>query len=177
LSNLFFPGKFIHGLTYVGEQKGRVMAPEGIRRDVIEAVGPGVMMNSLDFIVDKHISRLAVLRPRLTAAERQSVMKQLFGYMGRDYDMSFNFKSDRRLCCTEVIYHLFDGRGPIQFKLVKRLGLKTLSADDILNNALSSPASGLDVVCVLDEKRGSRGKRALLLTGRAAADHLRRLLK
>jgi len=176
LSNLFFGGKFIHGITYVGETAGSLTPSAVGPLDLIEAVAPEVAMNSLHYIVDGYISRMAVVRPRLTPQQRQEVMAQLRQYMGRDYDLAFNFRDERRLCCTEVIYHLLDGRGPIQFKLVKRLGLMTLSADDILSYALASEANGLDVVCVLDEKSGSKGKQAILLTGAAASEHLRRLL-
>ncbi len=176
LTNLFFPGKFIHGLMYVGNVRDRVPAPEGSRLDLVEATGGGVILNSLDFIVGKHVSRLVVLRPMLSAQDAQAVMDQLLGYMGRDYDMSFDFKSDRRLCCTEVPYHLFMGHGDFNFKLKKRMGLMTLTADDMIKTALVSESNGLDVICLLDEKRGSRGRKAVLLTGSAAVDHLRRMM-
>jgi len=177
LTNLFFPGKFIHGLMYVGNVRDRVPAPEGSRLDLVEATGGGVILNSLDFIVGKHISRLVVLRPNLSATDSKAVMDQLLGYMGRDYDMSFDFKNDSRLCCTEVPYHLFAGRGDFNFKLKKRVGLMTLTADDMINTALASESNGLDVVCLLDEKRNSRGRKAVLLTGSAAVDHLQRMME
>ena len=176
LTNLFFPGKFIHGLMYVGNMRERVPAQEGSNLDLVEATGGGVVLNSLDFITGKRISRLVILRPRLSQQDAQNVMDQLLGYMGREYDMSFDFKSDRRLCCTEVPYHLFAGRGNFEFKLKKRVGLMTLTADDIIKTALASESNGLDVVCLLDEKRGTRGRKALLLTGSAAVDHLRRMM-
>ena len=174
LTNLVFPGKFIHGLIYVGDTRDRVPAPDGSRLDLIEATGGGVIMNSLDFITGRHISRLAVLRPRLSATERQDVLDKLFGYMGRDYDMAFDFLDDKKLCCTEIPYHLFDGMGEIKFRLVKRVGLKTLTADDMVKTALR-PSGGIDVICVLDEK-GGRGRKAILLKGDIAAAHLRKML-
>jgi len=175
LTNLVFPGKFIHGLIYVGEAQDRVPAPDGSRLDLVEATGNGVIMNSLDFITGKHISRMAVLRPQISESESAVVMAKLSSYMGRDYDMAFDFVSDKKLCCTEVAYHLFDGIGGIDFKLKKRMGIKSLTADDIIRTALQS-GSVIDVVCVLDEK-GGRGRKAQLLTGDAAAKHLRKMLR
>jgi hypothetical protein len=84
LTNLFLPGKFKHGLTYIGEPAGRsAHAPAGSRYDLVEAVGDGVILNSLDFILGDQINRLAVVRPRLTDAERESALAKLNGYMGR----------------------------------------------------------------------------------------------
>jgi hypothetical protein len=161
---------------YVGNMRDRVSAPEGSKLDLVEATGGGVVLNSLDFITGKHISRLVVLRPRLSLQAAQNVMDQLLGYMGREYDMSFDFKSDRRLCCTEVPYHLFAGRGDFEFKLKKRVGLMTLTADDMIKIRFASKFNGLDLVCLLDEKRGTRGHKDLLLTGSVAVDHLRRMI-
>jgi hypothetical protein len=118
---------------------------------------------------------MAVLRPQISESERAAVMAKLSSYMGRDYDMAFDFISDKKLCCTEVAYHLFDGVGGIDFKLKKRMGIKSLTADDIIKTALISDGV-INVVCVLDEK-GGRGRKAQLLTGEAAALHLRKMLK
>jgi hypothetical protein len=176
LFNMFLREPFIHAITYVGPEGGN---PETKKRnpDLVEAVSAGVIRSSLNRVIgERSIGRLAVLRPRLDADARQLVRDQLFTYTGRKYDLRFDFSSDRRLCCTEVVYHTLDGRGAIEFNPVKRMGLKTVSAGDILKVALAPDRDAFDVICVLDKKRGRGVKQtAMLLTGNAAVDHLRGL--
>ncbi len=178
LTNLVFPGKFKHGMTYVGEQAALdTHATAGSRFDVIEAVMPSVTQNSLDYILGAHINRLAVIRPRFTDTERAAAFAKLFGYMGRPYDLAFNFKSDARLCCMEVAHHVINGRGGVRFSLVKRMGLMTLSADDILGQTVTTATSGTDLVLLIDAKPKGRKGQAIVLTGAPAAAHARHLLE
>jgi hypothetical protein len=96
--------------------------------------------------------------------------------MGRSYDLAFNFGNASRLCCTEVHHHVFNGRGPVRLKLVKRMGLMTLSADDILGQTVTSDSSGTDLILVVDAKPGRKKNEAVVLAGAAAAERIRTLL-
>ena len=79
--------------------------------------------------------------------------------LGKPYDYDFDFNQPQRIVCTEVIYRMYHHRGSLDFDLVKRLGRWTLSADDIMSQAL--------VALVETKDRGSAPLQpvALALTG------------
>ena len=105
ISDVFIPGIFKHGITYVGSPAQRVGAglktaclpivaeperksfdlhisqeflPGGENADIIEAVAEGVIFNNLAKIMDTHINRLLVLRPILTEEERTEFLAGVF---------------------------------------------------------------------------------------------------
>ena len=127
VSDVFIPGKFKHGMTYVGTQSAG-----NTSRDLIEAVAEGVKYSDLDHILDTHINRLLVLRPRLSTAEREEFLVEISRYLGDSYDFQFDFADASRQVCTELIYRGLQGRGGIEFELTQRAGHPTLSADDIV---------------------------------------------
>jgi hypothetical protein len=181
MSNLFLPGVFKHGLVYVGagavrgeldvdaaaaewpeERRARLAAdwavaqlPGGGTADLIEAVAEGVVFNSLDRLARGQVARLAVLRPRVSEAERAGSLARTFLLLGNAYDFDFDFVDGSRHCCTEVIYRALHGVGPIAFELVPRAGVQTLSADDILKQQLRREGpSGFSVVAMAEAGSG-----------------------
>ncbi len=181
LSNLFLPGVFKHGIVYVGNDLQRDTleirhnwkdVPR--RQTLIEAVGKGVVWNDLDAIVGDKITRMAVLRPRLSSEERLAYLQGVYDYLGRPYDLRFDFTCSKRLCCTELIYHTLDGRGGIQFPMVTRFGMPTLAGDDILNYYLSTPDGPLSMVFLGVPEPGSHA--GTVLSGADADSRLRMLL-
>ncbi len=165
ISDVFIPGMFKHGITYVGSPAQRagaglktdslsiVAAPErkrfdlhiaqeflpgGENADIIEAVAEGVIFNNLAKIMDTHINRLLVLRPILNDAERIEFLAGVFSYLGDEYDFYFDFADASRQVCTEVHYRTLDGKGGITFTLTERGGHETLSADDIVHYHLET---------------------------------------
>jgi hypothetical protein len=68
---------------------------------VIEAISPGVSLTSLEYSAT--CDSLAVLRPRLSRADRAAAVVRAMRYQGRPYDYSFDFVSDRSLVCTELV--------------------------------------------------------------------------
>ena len=48
--------------------------PSGHEADLIEAVAEGVVFNSLEYLLSSNVSRLVVLRPRLTTQERCALL-------------------------------------------------------------------------------------------------------
>jgi hypothetical protein len=184
--SMFLREPFVHGIVYVGDgnkltdgKGGSQFATRAKQTDTVEAVSIGVTQSALDHIMTKRkVARIAILRPRLEKEDIKEIFGHLATFVGRKYDLRFDFFDDRRLCCTEVIFHTFNGRGNIAFTPIKRLGLKTVSAGDILKVALAPDANAFDVICVLDSKSQKyREEKAMLLTGRAATDHLRRLMR
>jgi hypothetical protein len=68
---------------------------------VIEAHSPGVTLTSLH--CSAACDSLAVLRPRLSTADRAAAVVRAMRYHGRPYDYSFDFVSDQNLVCTELV--------------------------------------------------------------------------
>ena len=98
--------------------------------DVIEAVAEGVIFNNLEHLMDTHVNRFLVLRPKITAAERIHALMDIFRYLGASYDFSFSFADTSCVVCTEIMYHAFTGKGAIDFALVDHAGHLSLSADE-----------------------------------------------
>jgi hypothetical protein len=203
MSDVFIPGAFKHGITYVGspgqrEQAGlgaedlAAAAPDAHERlathvaqanlddaepaDMIEAVAEGVIFNNLTHIMDTHINRLLVLRPQLTEAERADFLIEVFSYLGEDYDFCFDFSDSTRQVCTEVIYRAMDGKGGITFALTVRGGHETLSADDIALYYLNEHPQAFQFVLYAEEDPAGADHEARILTGQAGIDRLRGLM-
>lgn len=68
---------------------------------VIEALSPGVCLTSLNYSAT--CDSLAILRPRLSKADRAAAVVRALRYFGRPYDYAFDFGSDQSLVCTELI--------------------------------------------------------------------------
>ncbi len=183
LSSLFFPGVFKHGIVYVGDELQREtlrierawrLAPR--RHDLIEAVGSGVIWNDLDRIVGDKVTLVAVLRPILTMEQRRTYLQGVYDFIGRPYDLRFDFICAKRLCCTEVIYHTLNGLGTIQFPMVQRFGMPTLSADDILKYHLADQGKAFELVFLGAPDPSSGGNAGSVMVGAEADSRLRVLL-
>jgi len=190
MSDIFIPGAFKHGITYIGTPEDRESMdlsadvltpderfdtqtlavnlqgsslPDGTRADMIEAVAEGVIFNDLEHIMDTHVNRMLVLRPRLSDAERAAFVVEVYSYLGDGYDFRFDFADASQQVCTEVIYRALNGKGSIDFALTARAGHETLSADDIANYHLDSEA--FDFVLLVETKPDSKNNEALVFVG------------
>lgn len=184
LSSLIFPGVFKHGIAYVGTAEQRQVI--GIQRrwkyskksdNLIEAVGPGVGFNDLTHIVDDSIGKIAVLRPKIGIEERKAYLQGVYDFLGRPYDLRFDFMDRSRLCCTEVIYHTLNNMGSIKFPMKQRIGRPTLSADDILLYYLKEPGVAFDLVLLAEPEPGKLGNNGVVHFGAEATERLKELLK
>lgn len=149
LSNAFLPGFWPHAILYLGpiEEWSSLRLPDGsklsedpwIRKNifpkyqghhnnhqlaVIEAVSEGVIFSSLD-----HSSRkdyIAVLRPTFPESEREGkiaqAIRQALKFHGRPYDFDFNYATDDKIVCTELIYRAYDPQ--INFGVQKNAPIK-----------------------------------------------------
>jgi len=203
ISDVFIPGIFKHGITYVGSPAQRVGAglktaslpivaepermsfdlhisqeflPGGENADIIEAVAEGVIFNNLAKIMDTHINRLLVLRPILTEEERTEFLAGVFSYLGDEYDFYFDFADSSRQVCTEVHYRTLNGKGGINFTLTERGGHETLSADDIVHYYTDTRPLQFELVLFADEKPGALNHQARVLTGVEAEQRLKELM-
>lgn len=203
VSDIFIPGAFKHAITYVGSSQDRQDAglsadhltwlpatereillesvavttlSSGQQADVIEAVGEGVIFNHIGYIMDTHINRLLVLRPKISSEQRTQALANVFLFLGDEYDFKFDFADASKQVCTEVIYRAFDGKDTIRFSLVKRAGRETLSADDIVHNYLAAPGKSFDFVLFAEEAPDSKEHRAEILAGDDGAGRLIKLM-
>jgi hypothetical protein len=203
MSNIFLPGSFKHGITYVGDTSARKetglvdnpkaliaginvkkleadfnteLLESGLKADVIEAVAEGVIFNSLDLLLDTHINRMVVLRPRLSTTEIKEALTITFALLGADYDFKFDFNDGSYLCCTEVIYRALNSRGDYNFDLVKRMGTLTLSADDILEYYIKNEYRPFDVMVYAEKDSSSEGNMASLYKGDKGLKQLKSLM-
>ena len=201
MSDVFIPGAFKHGITYIGtpynrESIGlsakvlppnerfdvekltanlqRSSLPDGNSADMIEAVAEGVIFNNLEQIMDTHVNRMLVLRPHLSGRERAAFLVEVFSYLGDGYDFRFDFADASMQVCTEVIYRAINGKGAIDFKLTERAGHETLSADDIANYHLDSEA--FDFVLFVEKNPDSKTNEALVLVGSEGERRLKALM-
>jgi hypothetical protein len=203
VSSVFIPGEFKHGMTYVGGTEERTRAglePESIPAlasaersrfeanlatevtsngrpaDLIEAVAEGVKFSNLEQILDTHINRLLVLRPRLGDAELVEFLAGVFAYLGDPYDFRFDFADASRQVCTEVIYRAIQGRAGITFELTSRGGHPTLSADDIVLYHLAAEVPRFDFILYAAEDPDRDDRRARVWVGEAGEQVLRELM-
>ena len=201
MSDVFIPGAFKHGITYIGTSDEREAIaltanslppnerfdmqeveknlqqsslPDGTQADMIEAVAEGVIFNNLEHIMDTHVNRMLVLRPRLSKAERAAFLLEVYSYLGDGYDFRFDFADASQQVCTEVIYRAINGKGGINFTLTERAGHETLSADDIANYHLSSKA--FDFVLLVETKPDSKNNEALIFVGTEGESRIKQLM-
>ena len=74
----------------------------------------------------KRSDAVAVLRPRLSDAQKREMVARAFSHYGKPYDFEFDFFSTDRLVCTEVVYRSLDGM--ITLPLMEILGRRALPA-------------------------------------------------
>ncbi|MEW5983140.1 MAG: YiiX/YebB-like N1pC/P60 family cysteine hydrolase [Acidobacteriota bacterium] len=105
--------------------------PNGV---VIEAMMPRVRIVPIETCLAA--DHVAVLRPRVSGRELGAALGAALTHLGKPYDFEFDFTSDARIVCTELVYRAYHRRGAVAFGLTKRLGRFTLTCDDIMDSAL-----------------------------------------
>ena len=204
MSNVFLPGTFKHGITYLGtpderkacglsdawvadfavsEVQSRALrealavdtTAAGERADVVEAVAEGVIFSSLAEIMQTHISRMLVLRPRLEEQDRLGLLAELLTRLGSTYDFRFDFSEEKNLCCTELIYRVLDGKNGIDLNFSRAGGRWVLTADDLARYAWAHPEQ-FDLPLLAVPDTATRPPAAILLQGEAARTELGELL-
>ena len=112
---------------------------------------------------------VALIRPKLDAAKIAKAIERAKTHVGKPYDFDFDFTRADRLVCTEVVYRSYDGLGGVQFRLTRRAGRQTLSAEDLLNLAIAG--NTFEQVAVYCPQHSSE-----LLVSDQMADVLRRTM-
>ncbi|MFT5905215.1 MAG: hypothetical protein ACI9E1_000809 [Cryomorphaceae bacterium] len=199
-SGLFIPGEFKHAMVYVGDANTRLKmgmdfsqvhlpsgssgrrevtknfkqktTKDGRQADLIEAVAEGVKFSNLEHIMDTHVNRLLVLRPKLTFKERTVYLARVFSYLGQEYDFRFDFADASRQVCTEVVYRALNGIDGIDLPLIHHSGHLTMSADDLVHYWLEDKPDGFEFIFHAEERALSTNHGAHIRTG---AKGMRRL--
>ena len=142
LSNAFLPGFWPHAALYLGSQQELEalgvaddprVAPhrnEFLGQDeaghpyaVIEAISEGVVFTSLEHSVGE-ADAVAALRPKLADSERREAIARAFSHHEKPYDFEFDFFSNDRLVCSELVYRAYDGM--LTLPLTRIMGRQTL---------------------------------------------------
>lgn len=194
MSDVFLPGNFKHGITYIGtveqrrnagltdetlkqravsERQSRELiehvkattTDDGYEINIVEAVAEGVVLHSLDKLLKTHINRLVVIRPKISSEERLNQLVLLMQYVGAPYDFKFDFQDDAYQCCTEVVYRTTDQKGGINYSLVEMKGRWILAADDILRYYLVQNPSAFELVLLADQSSNPHDFNAVIHTG------------
>ncbi len=105
---------------------------EGFPNRVIEAVGEGVILNSLEH--SAHADYVAALRPRLSSTDRLASVLAAFEHLGKPYDYDFDFVTDDTVVCSELVFKALQpnhSKGGLSFELTKTSGRLVLPPNDI----------------------------------------------
>ena len=170
MSNAFLPGFWPHAAVYLGDpaalrQLGLTggipavvrhlpafLAPDaaGDPHVIIEAISEGVVFTSLEHSIGQ-ADAVAVLRPRLTAAERREAISRAFSHYGKPYDFEFDFFSTDRLVCTELVYRAYDGMIDLPLSLVLgRQAIPAMTFVQVYSDTRGREDRPFDLVYVLD---------------------------
>lgn len=216
LSNAFLPGFWPHALIWLGPPEawgGLKLADGTLLRDdlageralarwrtldghpprVLEAISEGVVFSSVEHALAKDF--VAVLRPTVPEAEVAEALRRALPFVGRPYDFDFDFATDDRVVCTELVYRAYDpvlnfrvqadGKPDLEPRipgLVNVLGRQTMPANEVARYALymadhgdpeparAYPGRRLEIVAVVE--RDAAGE-AQVLEGAAAVTALR----
>lgn len=132
LSNAFLPGFWPHAILWLGPQDAwtalrledgtslgddplvkrvlpRFLAAtddHGLPARAIEAVSEGVVFSSVAHALGK--DHAAALRPDLPEHAVAAAIKRALTLHGRPYDFDFDFATDDRVVCTELVYRAYD---------------------------------------------------------------------
>jgi len=145
LSNLFLPGFWPHAALYVGDRASVEAMGVNLRphcrehwreRDVVlEARKDGVRLRPLHDTLA--VDSVLLLRPAIEPSQVPKALEQALRHEGKQYNFDFDFFTDDRLVCTEVVYRAFQGVGEMNIPLSSRYGRPTLSAEDLVSIGLA----------------------------------------
>jgi len=138
--------------------KGKGFHGEEIR--IIESISEGVSFTGI-----KHgmvVDYLGVMRPNVSKADKAVAMIRAFGFQGLPYDFDFDFATQDKLVCTELVWDSYRPGGDMQkgleVPLVKMAGRVTLPANSIVeyfDRTYDKADRPVDFVGFLDGTRSS----------------------
>ncbi|MCF7849022.1 MAG: hypothetical protein K9M45_09245 [Kiritimatiellales bacterium] len=109
---------------------------DGFPMTVIEAIRPGVVFQSLE--TSARCDYLAVVRPKVSKADKFKALLAAFSHYGKPYDLNFDFSTDNELVCSELVYKAY------------RPGHKLPFEPEIINGRLLLPPNQLVEQCIVN---------------------------
>lgn len=166
LTDSFIPGYWGHAAIWVGSEvelralgiwDHPVVRPyqDDIRsgRRVVEALRPGVELNSLEHFLN--IDDLGVLREhRPLSVPKADAVVQALREVGKRYDFNYDLQTRDRLGCAELVYHAY---GHIDWPSRRELGRLVIAPDDLAARAVGD--GPLDIIALyVDGERVNEGQ-------------------
>lgn len=172
LTNVGLPGFWPHVSLYVGtpdertklfgaefEQRLRDIAPqryaELAKGTVIEAVGQGVLITTFERAADADY--FAVIRPRVDDRVKAEAIARAFAMTGLPYDFEFDFVTDERIVCSELIFKAYEKR--LDLPVPRYAGRSVATPNDFarwFDERFDLQGSGADFIVFLDGHAHSR---------------------
>ena len=132
----------------------------GERVKVIEALKPGVILNSLETTLS--CDGVAVLRPKVSKPGKARAISYAFASLGKPYDLNFDFRTDSALVCSELVlksYESLEGQPGLEFKTAQ-IGQRQVTPCNSIMQQFSenygTPQQQLDFILFYDgyERQG-----------------------
>lgn len=101
---------------------------DGRARAVVEAIEPGVVLQSLPVSADADF--VVVLRPNLSKRDVLEALLKAFSHVGKPYDFDFDFATRDTLVCSELLY---DSYFPREDKRGLRFETSTVNGRSIVS--------------------------------------------
>jgi hypothetical protein len=172
LTNVGLPGFWPHVAMYVGspverrralgadsETKLRAQNPPAYdtnwsQATIVEALGEGVITST--FERSAHADSVAIVRPKVAPDKKAVAIARAFQYVGVPYDFEFDFATDNRIVCTELVYKSYEGA--LELPVMRLAGRSVTPANDYVRwfDERFDRGRDLDFVAFLDGHMHSR---------------------
>jgi uncharacterized protein YycO len=96
---------------------------------VIEALRPGVIVQSLQ--ASAAADSLAVLRPKVSKADRWQAVVAALSHYGKPYNYQFDFRIDSALVCSQLVYKAYETIAGVQLEPRMSGGRLLLSPNEL----------------------------------------------
>ncbi|HEY3052381.1 MAG TPA: YiiX/YebB-like N1pC/P60 family cysteine hydrolase, partial [Thermoanaerobaculia bacterium] len=166
LTNIGLPGFWPHVAMYVGspDERRRLFGADfesALRAKnpraydatwsastVIEALGEGVITSTFEH--SAYADAVAVVRPGVATEKKAAAIARAFQYVGRPYDFEFDFATDDRIVCTELVYKSYEGS--VDLPVMRLAGRSVTPANDYVRwfDERFDRGRDLDFVAFLD---------------------------
>jgi hypothetical protein len=121
---------------------------------VIESMSAGVSFTAIEHCIDA--DSMVALRPKLPRTDKATAILRALHYAGRPYDFDFDFATDAKLVCTELVYKAYEpsaGMHGLNLTLEEMLGRQLLPANLIakqFDEQYGTPNAQFDFLSFLD---------------------------
>ncbi|WP_413580598.1 YiiX/YebB-like N1pC/P60 family cysteine hydrolase [Bdellovibrio sp. HCB288] len=148
LTDKMIPGHYGHVAIWLGTEQqlkdlkvwdqipSKVQAKIRSGHRIVEALRPGVEINSLDHFLN--IDDFLVVRDNrsnITDEYRRKAILQAVAQIGKEYDFNFDVHTHTRIVCSEIAYVVFDD---VKWPLANTLMRYTISPDNVAQLAVGN---------------------------------------